>query len=1018
MTFARLLRRRARAQLGLLALVGVIAALVSATLVAVLGYVALSAQAGLTAALHDAGPTGAAMQVATPRSRHDAAAQVAAGEEVLARTLHGMPVVVQRSHRSTELTVDGGGAGVVVAAEPGLAAQVGVVEGVMPPEGGTATAAAPVPATLSRATAAMLGVAPGDRLTLLGASESSTPLEVEVAAVWEPTDPGDPRWFGEADGAVWVDETALDGVPATVRVRWTLVPDDGLAPGRVPELRRALAATLAGLKADDAVDELGVLGTDGLDTTLADVDRTLSTVRALSLPATLLAALVGAVVLGQLAALLTEVRRGELVLLRSRGASRGRVVGAAVVEGAVVGVVGSAVGGALAVAGLRGLGVVSSELAVGAPAGVAAGVALVFAGATWVRVRGPLREERADRPLRGSALLGVLALVLAAAGLGLWRLLSMGTPVRTVGGRAAPDPLAGAALALSLLAIALLAAALVPAVARTTGRWAARRPGLGVLAVQQVARRPTAHAATAALTGLAVATAVVVSGFLGSWALLQADRAAVETGADLRVTPDDPADVTAALAAATTADPGATVVSAATTRVTLGAVTADLVAVPRDAWPRLHRAPQDEVPGTAGPGADPAAAGDTGLPLPPGATTLTATVTVTDTSATGQLLGRPGVAAWVRTAPGTLVPVDLTLHPDPDAPGHADATTWSAPLPAGATALAAVDVHVDAAADHRVEVTGLATDAGPLGAATWRSLLVGREANPLPAGPDDAGAVAHVPAGDVAPGTTVRLAAVPGGPLPVVAGEELAAALSLSVGDTTTLVVPGHRVEVEVAEVVAAVPGSADPVALLADLDAWSGAQLWTGSTVDAPGEVWAWPADGPSDTALPAALERAGIAADVVRAEPRATPLLDPALTAFRVATWATVALAAGGVLAAARASARARRPETGALRGVGVPGRTQAALRVAEQVRVLVPAALAGAVGGAGLALLVAQPLVDALDGGTLPLPVEPGLDVVALATWLGATALAVALVVAASARDTARRARTASPRAEVAA
>lgn len=314
-------------------------------------------------------------------------------------------------------------------------------------------------------------------------------------------------------------------------------------------------------------------------------------------------------------------------------------------------------------------------------------------------------------------------------------------------------------------------------------------------------------------------------------------------------------------------------------------------------------------------------------------------------------------------------------------------------------------------------MTGLATDAGPLGAATWRSLLVGREANPLPAGPDDVGAVAHVPAGDVAPGTTVRLAAVPGGPLPVVAGEELAAALSLSVGDTTTLVVPGHRVEVEVAEVVAAVPGSADPVTLLADLDAWSGAQLWTGSTVDAPGELWAWPADGPSDTALPAALERAGVAAEVVRAEPRATELLEPALAAFRLATWATVALAAGGVLAAARASARARRPEIGALRGVGVPGRAQAALRVAEQVRVLVPAALAGAVGGAGLALLVAQPLVDALDGGTLPLPVEPGLDAVALATWLGATALAVVLVVATTARDTARRARTASPRAEVA-
>ncbi len=89
MTFSRLLRRRARAQLGLLALVGVIAALVSATLVAVLGYVALSAQAGLAAGLREAGPTGAAVQLATPRSEHTPDQQVAAAEQVIDETLSG-----------------------------------------------------------------------------------------------------------------------------------------------------------------------------------------------------------------------------------------------------------------------------------------------------------------------------------------------------------------------------------------------------------------------------------------------------------------------------------------------------------------------------------------------------------------------------------------------------------------------------------------------------------------------------------------------------------------------------------------------------------------------------------------------------------------------------------------------------------------------------------------------------------------------------------------------------------------
>ena len=72
---------------------------------------------------------------------------------------------------------------------------------------------------------AALGVDPGDRLLLTGENPRATPLEVVVAAVWRPVDAEDPRWFGEADGAVWVDEAVLDRVPATVRVRWTVVPE-------------------------------------------------------------------------------------------------------------------------------------------------------------------------------------------------------------------------------------------------------------------------------------------------------------------------------------------------------------------------------------------------------------------------------------------------------------------------------------------------------------------------------------------------------------------------------------------------------------------------------------------------------------------------------------------------------------------------------------------------------------------------------------------------------------------------
>ncbi len=671
MTFSRLLRRRARAQLGLLALVGVIAALVSATLVAVLGYVALSAQDGLAAGLRNAGPTGAAVQLATPRSEHTPDQQVAAAEQVIRETLSGFPVVVQRTDWSTPVTA--GSAEVAVAAAPNLEALVRTVAGTMGPGLPSTTPEA----TMSAATAATLDVRVGDRLTLTGASDAHPPLVVDVAAIWDPIDRLDPRWFGAIDGAVWVDESVLDQVPATVRVRWTVVPDPTrLAPEQIPALRGALGATLAALKADDVVDELGVLATDGLDRTLASLDRTLSTVRALSLPATLLAVLVGLVVLGQLAVLLADVRRGELVLLRSRGASRGRAVGAAGVEGLVIGALGAAAGGGIAALGLRGVGAVPAPLGLGAPVGVAIGVCLILAGATGLRVRRPLREAREDRPARASGLLGAVGLALAGAGLGLWRLLSLGTPVRSTGGRASPDPLASAALGLALLAIALVVAAAVPPMARASSGWAARHRGLRVLAAAQVARRPTAHAATAALVSLAVATSVAVAVVLGTWGAFQRERSAVETGCDVRIATDAHA-MPQVLTAAQHAAPGATVVPAETTSAALGAVDATVVAVPGSAWPLLHHSPQDSVLGAPDDVQD-------GMPVPEGATTVRATIAVEDTSLDGQkYLTAPTAWVWVRTAPGTMTPVEMQRTPTdvapPPAPGPSRPTAhpWS-----------------------------------------------------------------------------------------------------------------------------------------------------------------------------------------------------------------------------------------------------------------------------------------------------------------------------------------------------
>jgi predicted lysophospholipase L1 biosynthesis ABC-type transport system permease subunit len=203
------------------------------------------------------------------------------------------------------------------------------------------------------------------------------------------------------------------------------------------------------------------------------------------------------------------------------------------------------------------------------------------------------------------------------------------------------------------------------------------------------------------------------------------------------------------------------------------------------------------------------------------------------------------------------------------------------------------------------------------------------------------------------------------------------------------------------------VPGSGDPAALLVDLTDWTGPE--EPSAVERPREVWAWPTgDG-----IPAALAEAGLEVTVTTTDPAAAPLLDPALTAFRLAGWATVALAAGGLLAAARASSRARRSEIGMLRGLGVGGDVQARLRVSEQVRVLLPAVLLGAAAGAGLSALVVAPLVGALDGAAVSLPVPFAVDLPDLLVRIGILLLAGAAVTAGVAHDTRGRARTASPR-----
>jgi ABC-type lipoprotein release transport system permease subunit len=997
---ARLLRRRARAQAGLLALVCLLAGLVTATLVGTSGYVGIAARDGLTASLRSADPAAAAVRVHT-RLSDDPAAQEDAAREVVADHLGALPVAVRTTARSLSVqaaAADGRPLGSVVAgADERLADRAEVVDGAWPPGAGGG-----VPAALNVDAASALGVAVGDELVLTGDSRS-TPLTVQVAALWRPADPADPAWFGDAvdldgtDGSVAgplvLREADLAAVPALALVRWTLVPDpDALRPEQLPALRAALAALGPALQEDDAVNRQGVQVAGDLDRTLADVDRALTAVRGVSTSAALLAVLVGLVVLGQLARLLVEVRGPETVLLRSRGVTVGRSAAWAAAESAVVVGAGAAAGAAGAVLALRPLGAVPPAVVAGGAVGVVAVGVAMLTGTAAARSSRALRAARPDAGrLRTGAAGGAVVVAVAVTALAAWRLADLGSPV-VVGadGRSSVDPLAAAAVPFALVLVALLAAVALAPLARLGARWTARRPGLGpVLTARQVVRRPTAHAASAALVALTVAISVFVPAYVGTSRAQREAAAVASTGADLRVDlgdrravadASDPADrAVAAGVAAVAAAPGVTKVAPARAdAVALGGVDAELVALPAAELGAVALPPAGVAAGDLA--AVAVADGLPGVPLPAGASRLTAAADVT--TAGGVALDAE-VAAWLAAGPGTLTRVVLT--------------GGSAALPGGgAWRLVALDVRTADARPYRVTVTTLAADGTDLLAgAAWSARLLGEDAVDL------------TPAGTVVEVGTAALTGRRGAPVrllpgeadarvPVVLSAALADELGLEAGDATTARYAARDVPVVVAGTVAAVPGGGSARALLADLDALDGALLRQGPDVPRVAVVWAAAPDrAAAAVAVRAALADRDRPAVVRAADPVPAPLSRPALVVFWLAAGSALVLAVGGAAAAARALGRERDGEIGVLRALGVSAAAQGRARVAELAASTAVAALVGLAGGAAVAVLGARTLVRAttgtLDGAAVtgPLAVQALGAVVLLALTAVATA-----------------------------
>ncbi|MEE1940806.1 ABC transporter permease [Streptomyces sp. TRM 70361] len=422
-----------------------------------------------------------------------------------------------------------------------------------------------VPVAVPEAVARVLGVRPGERMTLADRSQGP-PLRVLVTGVYRPADRSDPYWRLDplaGRGARTLGFTTY----GPLLVRTSAFTGGRVAPAAAAWQARADFSAVTTARTDRlgagvrrAVDRLeGAPGitraTSGLPALLTETERSLLASRsALLVGAAELAVLAGCVTV-LLAGALNERRSGENALLTARGGTRRRLAaltaGEALLLSAPAAAVAALSAGPLAELMARhGLPAHGDMRIPGAADGRAWAVAVAVALGCAAVLTAPVlrrggsyageRAARIRRPVLGATVrAGADVGLLAVAAVAYTRLAGHADGGAPPGGDGTlgVDPVLVAAPAVCLLAGAVLAVRLLPVVARV-GRWAAGR-GRGIVlagAHWQLSRRTGRIAGPLLLGVLAVATATLAAGQGASWDRSRQDQADYAVGADLRVT--------------------------------------------------------------------------------------------------------------------------------------------------------------------------------------------------------------------------------------------------------------------------------------------------------------------------------------------------------------------------------------------------------------------------------------------------------------------------------------------------
>jgi hypothetical protein len=428
--------------------------------------------------------------------------------------------------------------------------------------------AQPREATLSVGAATAIGAKAGDRIQLVNRVSSATAIDVLLTGTWT-ADPEDPYWLGSPQDlngttkegsfttvgpfVVPVDDLFAGEAGALIAFDWRAIPDlDRLTTDSIGPLGDAAAALPARIHGDLPAGLNPQIETD-LPATLTATARSALVSRSGIIVLILEFGVVAAYAIVLVAGLLGDRRRTETALIRSRGGSAGSVIGMATLEAVLLAGTAAIVAPLLSVAVVRLLGSSGplAELGVGSSVQLSPGAIVadvVGAGAGVVAMTFPAMVGSANlagiraaisRPV-GRTLgqrLGLDLALVVLAGIALWQLRLYGAPLtKNARGVLGVDPLLVAAPAIGLIAGALLATRLVPRLAEIAEPFLVRGRGLvGSLGGRAIARRPLRYTRSALLLMLAAALGTFSIAHVATWTRSQADQAAYQAGADIRV---------------------------------------------------------------------------------------------------------------------------------------------------------------------------------------------------------------------------------------------------------------------------------------------------------------------------------------------------------------------------------------------------------------------------------------------------------------------------------------------------